>query len=270
MPGRAYRNAVVPCTMGVRRNFGMNPILDSKGIAELEKFDVPTISNALECFDSKYRLEGFSKPGLAQRTGLGGTMVGYAVTAKVSAAAPAKGDAAARLYRYYEELRSCPDPAIAVIEDIDSEPVGSFWGEVQASAHLALGCAGAITEGGARDLAEVSALGLRLYSTAVLVSHAHIHLEDSGCPVRVRGLEIRSGDLLACDIHGTIVIPASVAPFLAEACRRIAASELPMLEPLRRSIAEGRKPEISELRAWREEMHRLRNEAVAEFGDKGC
>ncbi len=51
-------------------------------------------------------------------------------------------------------------PRMVVIEDLDDPPaVGSFWGEVNGNIHRALGCVGAVTNGGVRDLNEVRALG---------------------------------------------------------------------------------------------------------------
>ena len=85
-------------------------------------------------------------------------MVGYAVTARVSAMHP-NPNAADNLIRYYESVVRVPAPTVAVIQDMDTEPIGSFWGEVQATSHMALGCIGTITQGGVRDLNEAGPLG---------------------------------------------------------------------------------------------------------------
>ena len=238
----------------------MNPILSKEQIEELQQFDAPTVNNALETFDPKFHTEGFMKPGMVPRTRLGKPMIGYAATAKVSAMHPAKPEDADKVFKYYESVRGMADPTIAVIQDTDPEPVGSFWGEVQATLHKSLGGVGTLTDGGVRDLKEVEELGFNFFSTALLVSNAYIHVEDWDCPVDVRGLTVRPGDLLFCDVHGVVRIPHEVAPKLAAACRKIAAAELPMLEPCRAAIKAGRKPAIEELRAWRNEMEKKRKE----------
>jgi regulator of RNase E activity RraA len=239
----------------------MPSVLTPEQIAELQQFDSPTVNNALETFDAKYRIEGFAKPGLVPRTRLPKPMIGYAATAKVSALRPATPEQAQLLFAYYQSVRDTQGPAIAVIQDIDPEPTGSFWGEVQATTHMALGAVGTLTDGGVRDLKEVDELGFSFFSTVLLVSHAFIHVEACSCPVEIRGLAVNPGDLLFADVHGVVRIPHEAAPRLAAACRRIAAAELPMLEPCRAAIAVGRKPTIEELRAWRFGMEAARKAA---------
>jgi len=239
----------------------MSAILTPDQIAELQQFDSPTVNNALETFDPKYRIEGFAKPGLVPRTRLPKPMIGYAATAKVSARRPATAEQAELVFKYYQSVRDIAGPAIAVIQDIDPEPMGSFWGEVQATVHKSLGAVGTLTDGGVRDLKEVDELGFAFFSTVLLVSHAYIHVEACACPVEIRGLSVSPGDLLFADVHGVVKIPAEVAPRLAAACRRIAAAEMPMLEPCRAAIKEGRKPTVDELRVWRAGMEAARKAA---------
>src|SRR5437867_703053 len=125
---------------------------------------------------------------------------------------------------YWEFILSIPAPRIAVIQDIDQPcAIGSFWGEVNANIHRALGCAGTITNGGVRDLDEVRALGFQMLAAAAIVSHAYVHLVDFGTPVKIGGLIVRSGDLIHADKHGAIVIPHEIAaevPCAAEEVER--------------------------------------------------
>jgi len=241
----------------------MKTVLTIEQLEELRQFDAPTVNNALETFDPKYRIEGFMRPGMVPRTELVKPMIGYAATAKVSAMHPGKPENADIIFKYYAAVRGTADPTIAVIQDIDPSPVGSFWGEVQATTHKALGAVGTLTDGGVRDLKEVEELGFTFFSTTLLVSHAFIHVENYDCPVDVCGLAVFPGDLLFCDVHGVVKIPHEIAPRLAEACRKIAAAELPMLEPCRAAIKSGHKPTDDELRQWRKAMEQKRKEAKA-------
>lgn len=238
----------------------MTPSLTWEQILELQGFDGPTICNALEVFNIRSRTSGFTKPGLELRTtGLDKPLVGYAVTATVSALAP-NADASRNLLGYFASIRNAAGPVIAVIQDIDPEPIGSFWGEVQATTHLALGAIGAVTEGGVRDIREAEALGFPFYSTTVLISHGYVHVEAFGCPVEVAGLSVHPGDLLFVDRYGMVQIPPDVAPRLADACRAVAAAELPMLEPCREAIRSGHRPSDADLAAWRGGMEQARKD----------
>ncbi len=222
-------------------------------IEELRKFDTPTVCNAMECFGIRLNTEGYMKPGLKLRMKGNPRIVGYAATAKVSANFP-DAEALKMLMGYYEHVREMGDPTIAVIQDIDPEPIGSFWGEVQATVHTSLGCVATLTQGGVRDIPEVEAMGFQFFSTDVTVCHGYTHIEKFACPVKILGLSVNPGDLLHMDQHGVVKIPHEVAPKLAAVCQGIMNAELPMLDPCRKAIAEGRKPTMQELTAWREAM----------------
>lgn len=227
-------------------------------IEELRTFDTPTICNAMEFFGIRSKVEGFMTPDIKCILPYGKTMIGYACTAKVSASAPATTSQPDIWMGYYAKLQATSRPAIAVIQDLDEQPVGSFWGEVNATCHKSLGCVGTITNGGVRDLAEVEALPFGFFASTVLVSHAYIHIEEYDCPVEVGGLTVLPGDLLAADRHGVILIPQEVAGRLAKACRLAGAAEMPVLENCRKAIAENREVNLDELRQWRKEMAQLR------------
>ena len=234
-------------------------ILSKKQLEELCQFDGPTVCNAMEIFDVMPRTAGFTLPGMKRRTPDGKPVIGYAATAKVSAMHPSK-DASEKLMGYYSTVREMAEPTIAVIQDTDAQPIGSFWGEVQATVHKSLGAVATITDGGVRDINEVSDLEFHMFSTEVLISHGYIHVEDFNCTVDICGLPINPGDLIFVDFYGVVVIPPEIAPKLAEACRKAAAAEMPMLEPCRKAIAEGTKPTMVEIAAWRKAMDDKRKE----------
>jgi 4-hydroxy-4-methyl-2-oxoglutarate aldolase len=224
-------------------------------LEELKQFDTPTVANALERFNLRPRTEGFTSPKIRAIFSDTKRICGYAVTAKVSARTPKTAEHEAIAWQYYEAIRACPKP-ISVIQDIDEEPIGSFWGEVQASIHVALGCDGVITNGGVRDLDEVHALDFSYLASCVLVSHAYIHMEAQNTPVEIGRLVIRPGDLLHADKHGAIVIPAEVAHLTADACRAAIAAERPVIDGCA-SVERG-SLSIEQLRIWRAEMDALR------------
>lgn len=231
--------------------------LTQEQLDELKQFDSPTVYNAVDSFHLRPATQGFARPGLALRVSLGEPMVGYAVTAKVSAMHP-NPEAAANLVQYYDTVARVPAPTIAVIQDTDTEPIGSFWGEVQATSHMALGCIGTITQGGVRDLNEAGPLGFYFFSTQVMVARGYTHVDAWDCPVEVCGLTVNPGDLIHADQHGAVVIPAEIADQVAEACRAAQQAELAVLEPCREAIRTGVRPSAEQLGQWRREMNKKR------------
>ena len=139
-----------------------------------------------------------------------GPVVGYAVTAKIRAAEPPCIELSHS--KVWAEFERAPKPWLVVIEDFDyPNPVGSFWGEVNASMYKALGAVGTITNGGVRDLPEVRATGFQVFSSSVLVFHAYVHIVEYGGTAVVGGLTVRRADLLHGDEHGVISIPHEIA-----------------------------------------------------------
>lgn len=79
-----------------------------------------------------------------------------------------------------------------------------------------------VTEGGARDLDAVRKLNFHFFSTHIMPSHGYGAFIDYGGSVRVAGLAIQTGDLLAGDMHGVILIPPEIPlPELATAAAEI-------------------------------------------------
>ncbi len=232
--------------------------LTLKQIEELKKFDTPTVLNAIESMAIRGNTEGFCYPGMLLRTSALKPMVGYAVTGKISGTVPPAAEQMNMLFDYYSDVRELNVPSICVLQDIDEIPIGTFWGEVQATAFKALGSVGTITQGGVRDLKEVSSLDFQFFSTDIMVARAESHMIDRKCQVKICGLTINPGDLIHADLHGVAVVPAEVAPQLAEACRRIIAAENFVLNPCRKAIKDGIKPTVDELHQWRSEMNKHR------------
>lgn len=208
----------------------MSASLTPDQLEELKSYPTPTVSNAIELFGVRPRTEGFMLPGINCLFPELGVMVGYAATATFRAWEPAAPGKGADLRAYHEYILSLPEPRVSVAHDLDERPIGALFGEVNSSVHKALGCVGHVTNGGVRDLEECRAIGFRFFAGCVQVSHAYVHLEDFGKPVEVSGATVRSGDLIHADRHGVCIVPADVAPHVAEACRAMEDLERPLIE----------------------------------------
>ena len=231
--------------------------LTKEQLEELRQFDTPTVCNAIEKFNLRNKTDGFTSPLIKAMYQDRKPIVGYACTAKISARYPGTKMNEEILYAYYQSLLDCPSSPISIIQDIDEEPVGSFWGEVQTTVHKALGCTGVVTNGGVRDLDEAYGLGFTYLASCILVSHAYIHMESTGTPVEIGGLIVHPGDLIHADKHGAVLIPNEIAALVADACRQMQEAELPVLQGCR-AVEDGAL-NIADLRLWRAEMAKLRN-----------
>jgi regulator of RNase E activity RraA len=202
--------------------------------AALRAVDTPTICNAIEVVQGRRGFAGFTRRAMLASEP-GARMVGHARTAAIRGAAPPqRSPEAVKAMRadYYRHMSGGPRPAVAVVADLDPEPVGAFWGEINAAAHKGLGLAGALTNGVMRDLDVLD--GFPVVARSVGPSHGFVHVVAVGEPVEVSGLRVAPGDLVHADRHGAVVVPPEIAPRLPAAIVRLAQTERLVLEPARR------------------------------------
>ena len=214
----------------------MTEPLTEQELDALRTITTPTIANAIETFVVRDRSAGFMDSSIRCIFPELGAMVGYAVTAKIRARE--RSGKALAPWQMWEEMAKIATPRVVVIEDLDPDPIGSFWGEVNGSIYKGLGGVGVVTNGGVRDLPEVRATGFHFFASCVLVSHAYVHLVEVGTPVSIGGLTVEPGDLLHGDEHGVTTIPIEIAREIPRAAERVEAYE-------RRIIDFARSPGVS-------------------------
>ena len=197
----------------------MAEYINQEELESIRRWPTCAVSNAIELFNIRPRNEGCMSPEIKCVYPEMRPMIGYAVTAVISANSP-EGHQVPRP-DWWKEILKFPAPRIVVVHDIDNPVVGSLWGEVNANVHKALGCVGTVTDGSVRDLDEVKGVGFHFFSSCVTVSHAYVHMVDIGVPVKVGGLTVRPGDLLMGDKHGVISIPMEIARDVPKAAQLV-------------------------------------------------
>ncbi len=207
-------------------------------LLELKRWNTPTIYNGWEQITKKdIARECFNLEETMDFMPLMGPMVGYAVTVVIepgNAEHPKNNPDAWQQYREY--VASVPGPKIVVVQDLDKPWVlGSFWGEVNANIHKALGCVGTITDGSIRDLDEMHNAGFKALAKRLSVGHAHSTPVRWNCEVEVFGTPIRPRQLIHADKHGFLAIPKEDEPKLLEAARFMDTNECQTLIPAARN-----------------------------------
>lgn len=206
------------------------PALPAEVLEALRRYDTCTLSNAIETFEVRPRDEGFAGMEVRCMFPELRMMIGYAATATIRSRGPGHSDQSA----LWGHVREVAEPRVVVVQDLDDPPgVGSLWGEVNANVFSALGCAGVVTDGSVRDLDEVRALGFHFFARGPAVSHAYVRVESAGDPVRVGGLTLRPGDLVAADQHGVLLVPREIAAELPAAADQVVEREQALIRWLR-------------------------------------
>ena len=147
-----------------------------------------------------------------------GAMVGWAVTVVIQPSEGGHKRHRSAWADYREYLATQPGPKIVMVQDLDKPRViGSFWGEVNANTHRALGCVGTIVDGAIRDVDEMTYAGFKALARRLCVGHAHSIPVRWGCDVEVFGTRVAPGQLIHADKHGFIAIPAGEEAKLLQA-----------------------------------------------------
>lgn len=195
-------------------------------LLRLRRFSTPTVYNGWEQISAVDRRGVVNREDVHDFMPHFGAMVGYAVTLEVEPSNPAHIERGAAPQDYRAYLESIPGPKIVVVKDADSPNViGTYFGEVNASLHRALGCVGMITDGGIRDIVEMTGLGFKALARRLCVGHAYAWPVRWGHAVEVFGLTIEPGQLIHADQHGIIAIPSQDEAGLLEATQFMDANE---------------------------------------------
>ena len=165
-------------------------------------------------------------PGLQCLTTIAEPLLGYAATCRVrSCDPPVTGNVYMDRTDWWEAIEKLPTPRVVVIQDLEPEAYGSVVGEVHCAILKAFRCEGVITNGAVRDIPAVTKMGFPLFARHAAVSHSYAHIVDYGKPVSILGLEIRTGELIAADCHGAVLIPREIAAELPRVAAEIRAHE---------------------------------------------
>ena len=140
-----------------------------------------------------------------------GKSVGYAVTAELTSNDP--DSPSLPWEEHYTALENSPNPTIAIIKDVDSNPGrGACFGDGMAAKYSTLGVSGVIVEGSARDIAGITKVGMPLWATGSVPGHGVFNLISVNKSIVVGSLRIHPGELLIADLDGCTKIPLGLDP----------------------------------------------------------
>jgi regulator of RNase E activity RraA len=176
------------------------PLLPHCELLQLKRWNTPTIYNGWEQITSRdFCADAFNIEETRDFMPQMGPMVGYAVTVVIE---PSNAS-------HRKTLQDLDKPRV----------IGSFWGEVNANIHRALGCVGTITDGAIRDVDEMTNAGFKSIARRLCVGHAAVQPVRFNCDVEVFGRKVSPGDLIHADKHGFMVITPEEQPQLLEAAK---------------------------------------------------
>lgn len=148
-----------------------------------------------------------------------GPTVGVAVTCELDTSSPEDqggGDTEA-FWQQLAGIELMNVPTVWVVKCVGSRLdheciLGDGMGKLLSAA----GCVGAITNGGARDLAGLRSIGFAVYGSGATIHHCRMRVRSTGVPVKIGGILITPGDIMHANAEGVIRIPARAVTKLLE------------------------------------------------------
>ncbi|AEG92209.1 RraA family protein [Ramlibacter tataouinensis] len=126
-------------------------------------------------------------------------------------------------------IDEAPRGSVIVISVAGGEPDVAVWGGLMTAGAVANEHAGAILDGGVRDLSEIRRdYGFPVYARDVSpgTTLGRFKTVASQVPVEVGGVVVHPGDIIVADIDGVVVVPKDRAREVLEMSREIDAREL--------------------------------------------
>jgi regulator of RNase E activity RraA len=97
------------------------------------------------------------------------------------------------------------------IEDgADIAGMGGLMGTAMSAREFA----GAVIDGGVRDVAYLRKIGFPVYASGIVPSTSvgHYRVAGTGIPIVCDGVKVNAGDIVAADSDGVVVVPRDIAP----------------------------------------------------------
>jgi 4-hydroxy-4-methyl-2-oxoglutarate aldolase len=126
-------------------------------------------------------------------------------------------------------IDEAPPGSVIVIAIEGGQPDVAVWGGLMTAGAVANGHAGAVLDGGVRDLVEIRRdYGFPVYARAVSpgTTLGRYRTVASQVPVRVGGIVVHPGDIVVGDVDGVVIVPKDKAAEVLAMAQEIDTREL--------------------------------------------
>ena len=180
-------------------------VSDSALLADYRRVEVASVSDALEQLTGKRMYMSHRMHPLFTTK-----FAGFARTVLLKKDEGNKDPAALNGMLEAIDQGSADSVYVMVVED--GEDIAGMGG-LMGTAMAARGYAGAVIDGGVRDVAYLRKIGFPVYATGIVPSTSvhHYRFAGSQIPVACDGVTVNAGDIVAADSDGVVVVPRSQA-----------------------------------------------------------
>ncbi len=199
--------------------------LDEPLVAGFKKTTVASVADAVDQVTGQ---RGYMSHKI--RPAVAGQVVGRARTSIVKPTTPDKATPALAVKHSVEMIDSSKPGEVGVIVMEDGLDVAAIGG-LMGTAAKARGMAGIVIDGGVRDVAELRALGLPVYSSSITPATAVSRWASvaSDIPVQCGGVTVAPGDIIVAGEDGIVVVPSARAAEVLKRAQEIDERETKMV-----------------------------------------
>jgi regulator of RNase E activity RraA len=135
---------------------------------------------------------------------------GYAVTVKMEKEENHDPNALTPMLSAIDQGAKDSVYVMTVQDGADIAGMGGLMGTAMSAREFA----GAVIDGGVRDVAYLRKIGFPVYASGVVpsTSAGHYRVTGTGVPVMCDGVTVNAGDIVAADSDGVVVVPRQIAP----------------------------------------------------------
>ena len=209
--------------------------LEKKIFKQIENFDTPSISNALELIDPALRSKGHTQKTMHCSNPSLKPIVGFAKTAVITSRKKKNTNIIKNRDKYYEYMYDGNYPKICVIEDKDRHnTIGAWWGELNVSIHSNFGFLGAVTNGAVRDLQSLDKQ-FQILSGEIRVGHGYNQIHEIECKVNIFNMIVHPNDIIHADLHGAVVVKREYLKELPTALKKMVNKEKTLINFMKKN-----------------------------------
>jgi regulator of RNase E activity RraA len=215
--------------------------------ALIEGFRKTTVASVSDAVDQITGQRGYLSHDMRPRivgANVPDRFVGRATTVLLKASTKEKASAELSAKHSVEMIDNAQPGSVGIIVVENGLDLAGMGG-LMATAASARGMAGMLVDGGLRDLPEIRALGLPVFSRSVIPSSTVGRWASVGrdVPVTCAGVVIKPGDLIVAGEDGVVRVPAARAAEVLKRAQEIDVRESSMVPDIKKNKSLGKTVE---------------------------